>query len=230
MDTHDVYHSATLPGGDTHPGPDGPRSVDEYRSGDPATWQTEELPGFGVVFRNRAGTDRETYLAFKSGPNRGHFHGDQLSFHWCANALPIAVDHYCSYKPRAGQEHVHNRVAFATDALAVKGPRSEFITVLYPRAGASLESLPKMETMPGGVRVGHDEITFAGGIDQKPDVSYATVHRGGDAVVTLTGKDIDLDRSQGKIGLFVPDAGYPFGPIPDWLIRQRIGRPAVPGR
>jgi len=23
------------------------------------------------------------------------------------------------------------------------------------------------------------------------------------------------------LGLFVPDAGYPFGVIPDWLIRQR---------
>jgi len=40
-------------------------------------------------------------------------------------------------------------------------------------------------------------------------------------MATLTGRDIDPDRSQGRIGLFVPDAGYPFGDIPDWLIRQR---------
>lgn len=39
--------------------------------------------------------------------------------------------------------------------------------------------------------------------------------------VTLTAEDLDLDRSQGEVGLFVPDAGYPFGEIPDWLIRQR---------
>ena len=34
--------------------------------------------------------------------------------------------------------------------------------------------------------------------------------------MSLTGKDIDMDRSQGEVGLFVPDAGYPFGVIPDW--------------
>jgi hypothetical protein len=48
-----------------------------------------------------------------------------------------------------------------------------------------------------------------------------TVQRGGKEVVTLAAKDINLDRSQGDIGLFVPDAGYPFGEIPDWLIKQR---------
>jgi hypothetical protein len=35
-----------------------------------------------------------------------------------------------------------------------------------------------------------------------------------------------MERPQGEIGLFVPDAGYPFGDIPDWLIRQRMKRPA----
>jgi hypothetical protein len=37
---------------------------------------------------------------------------------------------------------------------------------------------------------------------------------------------VDLNRPQGDIGLFVPDAGYPFGAIPDWLIRQRNKVPA----
>jgi hypothetical protein len=42
----------------------------------------------------------------------------------------------------------------------------------------------------------------------------------------LSGREIDLERFQGQIGLFVPDTGYPFGEIPDWLIRQRIRPPA----
>ena len=54
-------------------------------------------------------------------------------------------------------------------------------------------------------------------------VVYATVKRSGKTVLTLTGKDID--RSQSEIGLFVPDAGYPFGDIPERLIRQRMKRP-----
>ena len=48
-----------------------------------------------------------------------------------------------------------------------------------------------------------------------------TVSRSGKVVTRLTGRDINMDRSQGEIGLFVPDAGYPFGEIPDWLIHQR---------
>ena len=35
------------------------------------------------------------------------------------------------------------------------------------------------------------------------------------------GRHGDLDRSQGEGGLFVPDAGHPFGELPDWLIRRR---------
>ena len=45
-----------------------------------------------MIFRNHCGTADETYLAFKSGPNRGHYHGDQLSIHWCADAEPLPVD------------------------------------------------------------------------------------------------------------------------------------------
>ena len=107
------------PGGDTHPpGPDpfeAARWVDALV--DVGTLRTEEFPGYGVVLRNHSGTPRETYFGFKSGPNRGHFHGDQLSFHYCAYGRPLAVDHHASYAPRPGQEHMHNRVAFHTDTM-----------------------------------------------------------------------------------------------------------------
>jgi len=359
------------PGGDTHPpGPDVMKLAEEWGvREDVRGFTTEELPGFGVIFRSKPGTARETYLAFKAGPNRGHFHGDQLSFHYCANAKPVAIDHMCSYSPRAGQEHMHNRLAFHTDRLpwanmdgherliafktsgevdvavgqveserlrvteklppekwdwylpeqrfdtplryrrtivsvrggggedyfvvrdqydgprvkvsyclhvlsgrcersgqtfdfgnmtlfcaapkqftyepfdwsherkdkktgdvwfrestkgirlTVEGRRSEFVTVLYPGRA------PALSAIPGGVRVGGDEITFAGGIDDGDAATYVTVTRGGRELLRLTGSDIDMDRSQGRVGLFVPDAGYPFGEIPVWLIRQRAGRP-----
>ena len=105
------------PAGDTHPGHrgpdgDGPQVVD-MADENSHTFVTEELPGFGVIFRDRSGTPQETYLSFKSGPNRGHYHGDQLAFHLCFDAHPVAVDHHCSYAPRAGQEHMHNRLAFS---------------------------------------------------------------------------------------------------------------------
>lgn len=394
-----------LPMGDTHPGPDGPKVVDVSPE-EARAFVTEELPGFGVIFNSRSGTPRETYLAFKAGPNRGHYHGDQLAFHWCADAAPVAVDHHVSYSPRAGQEHMHNRVAFGTDAmpwanmdgyerliafrtsadadiavgqvesgrlrqverlppemwhqeypqhalreplvyrrtvvlvkggerdwfamrdewrggedlratyclhvksdrmerggrrvdfgnatlfcadpadfefepfpwkhdkaggeatqgvrLTVKGRSGQFVTVLYPGRA------PAIELIEGGVRIGADEVLFGGeaigegpkgyaplpGIDAvrsaggkggaEPSgagarggtsgtsppggldgVALATVRRGGRIVAALSARDIDLNRSQGAIGLFVPDAGYPFGEMPDWLIRQRARRPGV---
>jgi hypothetical protein len=345
--------------GDTHPGGHWTMDVpeDEVKK-----FGTEELPGFGVIFNNKPGTPDETYLAFKSGPNRGHYHGDQLAFHYCAHARAVAVDHHCSYGPRAGQEHMHNRVAFFTDTfpyanmdgyerliafktspdadiavgqveserlrqvkdkpsetwhqeypqiplakplcyrralvfmkngpqdyfvirdqywapvalnaayclhvlgdkiehsgqtvdfgtltlfcaqparfkfvsfpwshangppestqgarLEINGRTGEFITIIYPGR------LPAVSVLPNGVRVGEDELTFAGDQPTAGDAAtHLTVKRGGKELLTLAGTDINLDRSQGEIGLFVPDAGYPFGEIPDWLIRQRGKRP-----
>ncbi|MEI7834587.1 MAG: hypothetical protein WCJ56_15485, partial [bacterium] len=296
------------------------------------------------------------------------------AFHYCANATPTAVDHHCSYNPRAGQEHMHNRVAFFTDEfpyanmdgyerliafkagtsvdiamgqvesdrlrlvqrvppedwdrdyprltfdkplvyrrtmvmmkggaqdyfvirdqyqadrpikaaynlhvdpdlkgdndfmkadgqfvrfanadkqvltlfcaqpmatkfvafpwqhengghestqgvrLEMEGASGEYITVIYPGTVT-----PAMTAIPGGVTVGDDTITFSGGIDQAAGTTYVTVKRGGAATATLAGADINLERFQGDIGLFVPNTGYPFGDIPDWLIRQRMALPA----
>jgi hypothetical protein len=438
-----------LPMGDTHPGPDGPNPV-QVPPAEVAAFRTEELPGFGVVFNHRPGTPDETYLAMKSGPNRGHYHGDQLAIHYGAGARPVAVDHHCSYSPRAGQEHMHNRLAFFTDdepylnmdgyerliafktsdeadvaigqvesarlrrmaalppeywhqewpmvplaaplvyrrtAVFVKSPSRAYLVLrdqyrapvdlgvafclhvldpetvavavqeegkggetdgsaafadadqdfgrlgagpgwvldvgairkgkasraeplaeryavrsakgsrlvldrpappgrqqayvlfrpTYREAGRSvavgrlalfvaapdkpslrffpwyhlnggpemtqgirLETrgrqgeyvavissgpMPAMKAVPGGVQVGDDEIRFAGAIGEDPETAYVTVQRGGKVIQSVTGRDIDLERSQGDIGLFVPDAGYPFGDIPDWLLRQRTKRP-----
>jgi len=349
-----------LPMGDTHPEKGvGPKLV-EVPPAEVARWTSAELPGFGAILQNRPGSPQETYVAFKSGPNRGHYHGDQLALHVGFAARPLIVDHHCSYKPRAGQEHLHNRVAFATtdlpwanidgyerliafktsadadiavgqvesdrlravtekppenwhaeypqhalakpityrrtvvlmkngpkdylvlrdqwwagepltatfclhvkaETIAARGPAvtfadaltlhcvapaqtafasfpwehangipektqgarlsvtaatGEFITVLWPGAA------PPVTAIAGGVQVGNDAITFTGTL---PGAGTVSVTRAGKPVLALASTDIDLDRSQGDIGLFVPDAGYPFGEIPDWLIRQRGTRPA----
>jgi len=85
---------------------------------------------------------------------------------------------------------------------------------------------PVRALRPGGVRVGKDEIAFSGDHPTAGGAArYVAVSRDGREVLALAGKDIDMNRSQGDAGLFVPDAGYPFGEIPDWLIRQRAKRP-----
>jgi hypothetical protein len=84
---------------------------------------------------------------------------------------------------------------------------------------------PAVEALPSGVRIGETTVTFDGGIDDRDGTTYVSVTRAGESLLLLTGADIDMDRSQGEIGIFIPDAGYPFGVIPDWLLRQRTRRP-----
>ncbi len=77
------------------------------------------------------------------------------------------------------------------------------------------------------MRVGPDEIRFwgdttvAGG-----DSADVTVRRGGKEILSVTGRDVDLNWSQGQVGLSVTDSGHPFGALPDWLLRQRAAHPA----
>ena len=84
---------------------------------------------------------------------------------------------------------------------------------------------PDIEVLANGVRVGTDEIIFNGAIDEDASTDYVLVKRSGQELIRLQGSELNLDRNQGKIGLFVPNAGYPFGVVPDWLIRQRIEKP-----
>ncbi|GDY15055.1 hypothetical protein LBMAG53_39330 [Planctomycetota bacterium] len=372
-----------LPMGDTHPdrvAPDktggGPKPV----AVEPAvaqTWISEEFPGFGVVMRHRSGTPQETYLSFKAGPNRGHYHGDQLAIHLCLGAVPTAVDHFCSYHPRAGQEHMHNRLAFSTpdlpwanldgyerliawqpgpaadiavaqvesprlravrdlppenwdqrwpvlplsrplvyrrtvillkgaqDAVVLRdqwrggdpqisatyclhvhaetcvedGPRVRFGEALVAHrlipATAAFTPFPwshdngggeksqglrwtavtgkvspvgeKMSAAGADAAYGGEFVTVLAkpGVEARvfPDgfqVGDATlifndaigsagvvVRRAGQEIARLDDAAVDLGRHQGEVGLFIPDAGYPFGPIPDWLIKQRDLAPPV---
>ena len=370
-----------LPAGDTHPGR-GANPVEMAANAgypvDISQLNTEELPGYGVIFHHQPQTDQETYFAFKAGPNRGHYHGDQLSFHYCAFATPLAVDHRSSYKPRAGQEHMHNRLSFATETMPYanmdgyerliafkseeqasvaigevhsqrlrkvealppekwdwdveqehfttplhyrrsvvhvtadgndffvlrdqyQGPEMDvafnlhvlgdevsidhnqfdfpglrlvvagnpkfnlkrhdhvhhnggeektvglrlmmtdqssvdLITVLLARPvvertlvePVSLtatyddqSSLPKVSNIPGGVLVDDISIIFEPGFNGGVTVKKADKT----TLLQLPSTDRDQTRTQGDIGLFIPDAGYPFGNIPDWLIRQRMVRP-----
>ena len=408
-----------LPIGDTHPpGPDVLALAETCGVRESiADFTTEELPGFGAIFRSHSGQPEENFLSFKAGPNRGHYHGDQLSFHYCGNGRRLAIDHMCSYAPRADQEHLHNRLAFsagdwefanldgyerliafrtspevdvavgqveswrlrrqprtpqettwnyrgpyqalsepltyrrtvafvkhrspqsqangpldyfvildqvwgppvkATYCLHVESPECQadgpffrfgamtlfcaepqkfqferfdwsfkkpskaddgygestcgvrlhhplavaavaspvkapppnaisgahglttaapgrtlaqtsskpevrFVTVLYPARNA-----PRMEAMANGVRVSFagglaDEVVFSD-LQTDPGAPLVTLRRSERVVTALKSGDLDLNRSQGDVGLFIPECGYDFGPIPDWLIRQRDGK------
>lgn len=345
------------PAGDTHP--DRPEPLNWAKGfgaeEDPDSWTTEEFPGFGVVFRSQSGTPNETYLSFKSGPNRGHFHGDQLSLHWVHHGQPLAVDHHASYSPRPGQEHMHNRLSFSVEGIPyanmdgheglrafktheladvavgrvessrlrevkklppedwdVDEPQETFDTPLkYQRTVVFLKGEPPVvvlvddfsgpevtatwnlhvrgdqadrkgdwidfgnaqvylpaergdafEAFPWEHSNGGREKTTAARIHRSgsegrfisvliPGTERPKLSLNGDRLRFDSGKELYLSpdggirlkaedgsthellsaneaqtyRSQGDVGLFVPDVGYPFGPLPAWLIEQRVPAP-----
>lgn len=80
-----------------------------------ADFTPTELVGFGAVLQSFPGTPKETYFAFKASPNRGHNHGDQLSFHYAGWGARIVIDIMAGYLPRPYQEFWHNRLCFGVN-------------------------------------------------------------------------------------------------------------------
>jgi hypothetical protein len=107
------------------------------------------------------------------------------------------------------------------------GAEHEFITVLYPSGPA-----PEMESIAGGVRVHladgvSEEVVFrTPHADEPAGAAHVRLKRAGREIVALSGRNVNTLRSQGDVGLFIPECGYDFGPVPDWLVRQRDRNPA----
>ena len=75
-------------------------------------WSSEFFYGFGALMRNNFGTERESFLSFKAGPTHGHYHNDELSWHFYSGGTPISLDYNCSYHPRGDHAALHNTSTF----------------------------------------------------------------------------------------------------------------------
>ncbi|MCM8527698.1 MAG: heparinase II/III family protein [Lentisphaeraceae bacterium] len=75
-------------------------------------WSSDFFYGFGAVMRNNFGTERESFLTFKAGPAHGHYHNDELSWHYYSGGTPISLDYNCSYHPRGDHAALHNTSTF----------------------------------------------------------------------------------------------------------------------
>ena len=75
-------------------------------------WSSRPFEGFGAVMRSHFGTARETFLSFKAGRARGHYHNDELSYHFYSGNTPISLDYNCSYHPRGDHAALHNSMTF----------------------------------------------------------------------------------------------------------------------
>jgi hypothetical protein len=78
-------------------------------------WSGEVFHGFGSLMRNNFGTDSESFLSMKAGPLRGHYHNDELAYHFYSNGKPISLDYNCSYHPRGDHAALHNSMTFGRE-------------------------------------------------------------------------------------------------------------------
>jgi hypothetical protein len=103
-------------------------------------WSSDVYYGFGAILRSRFGGDRETFVSFKAGPMRGHYHNDELTYHFYGAGEPLSLDYNCGYSPRGDHAALHNSVTFGRIAE-------------YTHTGAD-HAVPAMEQIHGDGRVG----------------------------------------------------------------------------
>ena len=93
----------------------------------PLDLRSRELYGFGAMLRGNPYDDRhESFVTVKAGPARNHFQGDELSFHFCSLAAPLAIDYACHYSPRPWSASMHNRPDMAGLRPVAVGVRRAF--------------------------------------------------------------------------------------------------------
>ncbi|MFP4260541.1 MAG: hypothetical protein ACLFS1_05620 [Opitutales bacterium] len=81
---------------------------------DPETmdWSSQAFEGFGAVLRDGFGTDGESFVSIKAGFTSGHYHNDDMAFHFYSGGDPISLDYNCSYSPRGDHAGLHNKLTF----------------------------------------------------------------------------------------------------------------------
>ncbi len=75
-------------------------------------WASQAFSGFGAVMRDGFGTKGESFLSFKAGRARGHYHNDENSYHFYSDGTPVSLDYNCSYTPRGDHAALHNSMTF----------------------------------------------------------------------------------------------------------------------
>lgn len=120
---------------------------------------SREFFGFGAMLRGNPYDPRhESFVTLKAGPARNHFQGDELSFHFCGLATPLAIDYACHYSPRPWSASMHNRpdmagkrpVAIAARRAFAASPVADvFVADERTRRISHVPTEPHLTTRPG---------------------------------------------------------------------------------
>lgn len=106
-------------------------------SSDQMDWSSDYFHGFGSIFRNAFGTDRESFLSTKAGWTRGHYHNDELAYHYYHRNTPISLDYNCSYHPRGDHAALHNSMTFGRDATVQHNGRGQPVAACEQIGGSA---------------------------------------------------------------------------------------------
>jgi hypothetical protein len=106
---------------------------------DQLDWGSHAFAGFGAILRTGFGTPQETFVSFKAGSAQGHYHNDELSYHFYGAGTPLSLDYNCSYHPRGDHAALHNSMTFGY-AAPVKAAGDE-------------KAVPAQEQLFGAARV-----------------------------------------------------------------------------
>ena len=88
-------------------------------------WASQAFYGFGTIMRNGFGTPAESFVSLKAGPARGHYHNDELAYHFYSGRTPVSLDYNCSYHPRADHACLHNSMTFGREGTVLHNKRNE---------------------------------------------------------------------------------------------------------
>ena len=91
-------------------------------------WSSQAFEGFGAVMRDGFGTPGESFLSFKAGHTRGHYHNDENSYHFYSGGTPISLDYNCSYTPRGDHAALHNSMTFGIEKKIVHNGRGSSVS------------------------------------------------------------------------------------------------------
>ncbi|MFP4432850.1 MAG: PspA/IM30 family protein [Phycisphaerae bacterium] len=91
-------------------------------------WSSQAFYGFGAILRDEFGTAGESFCSLKAGPARGHYHNDELAYHFYSGRTPISLDYNCSYHPRADHACLHNSMTFGRQGTVRHNARNKPVT------------------------------------------------------------------------------------------------------
>lgn len=110
-------------------------------------WGSGAFDGFGAIFRSGFATDRETFLTLKAGRARGHYHNDEMSWHFYGAGTPLSLDYNCSYAPRGDHAALHNRMTFGRTVRDFRhiGEDKPVLAMEQPHAAARVVGFARTE-------------------------------------------------------------------------------------